>query len=441
MKQPFHGDLGNLGPCRGRCRFKVGEYVVDKGGEQGENGAMPVFEYKAVDSEQRPQAGVVDCDSLRQARQELRALGLRVLSIAETKNSAPRSFSIPLPFQPSWDHWLAGFAGELATLLSVGVPLVESMTTLKSQHKRQAETVILQLKDSVASGRSLAAAMKQHPTVFDSLSIKMVEVGESTGKLDETLRQVADFKQRSLAFKDRVLSAMLYPAIILSVSIAVSIFLMTVVVPMLLENLSDSGKELPWPTLVLQALSSFLLNYGIFLLILLIGALVGAILALRTESGRRFRDRFLLRIPLIGKMSRQQEISRVSLVIATLLRSGIKFVPAMQIAIGTSKNELLKDALISCAKQVESGKDIGSALKESSYFPPLVTQIFTVGQESGKLEEMLFRLAHDYDRQVEAVSGRLSTVIEPVLILSLSVFIGFIMFATLLPILEAGNVF
>ncbi|MEL7499547.1 MAG: type II secretion system F family protein [Planctomycetota bacterium] len=399
---------------------------------------MPVFQYQAIDRENRPHNGVIDSDSARQAREELRSLGFRVSKIVE---STPKlGLSIPIPFRPSWGHWVASFCSELATLLSVDVPLVESLMTLRQQYKRQAEAVVLRLKDEVATGQSLAAAMKHQPDVFDELCIKMVEVGENTGRLDEVLRQVADFKQRSLAFRDRVLSSLLYPAILLSVSIAVSVFLMTVVVPMLLENLKDSGQELPWPTMMLQAISGFLVSYGWVLLILLIvdGFLVA--ITLRTEWGRRLRDRVLLKIPVIGKMSRQQEIARVALIVATLLKSGIKFVQTINIAIGSSKNELLKDALRNCATQVQSGKEIGASLGDSSYFPPLVTQIFSVGQESGQLEEMLFRLSKDYDRQVESTAGRLSTIVEPVLILLLSVFIGFIMFATLMPILEAGNV-
>lgn len=404
--------------------------------------SMPVYQYTAVSEDQQRSKGVIDSDTPRQARERLRDMGLRVVSI-EQAQSQPKSTlgSLPSFIRPSWDHWVAGFTGELATLLSVGVPLMESLETLAAQYRGKPVAVVLQLKDAIASGQSLANAMKDRPQIFDVLCVKMVEVGENAGNLDEVLRQVADFKQRSMAFKDRVLSAMLYPMILLSVSIAVSVFLMTVVVPMLLENLQDSGRELPWPTLVLKAVSEFLGNYGLVLLVIVAALVTAVFIALRYHQGRRIRDQVLLKVPLLGKMSQQQEISRVALVIATLLKSGVKFVPAVQIAVGTSKNELLKESLEQCARLVESGREIGSALQESPYFPPLVTQVFTVGQESGRLEEMLFRLSHDYDQRVESLSGRLSTVIEPALILFLSFFIGFIMFATLMPILEAGNVF
>ena len=180
--------------------------------------------------------------------------------------------------------------------------------------------------------------------------------------------------------------------------------------------------------------------HGWLILAVVVASVVGFVLALRTESGNRLRDRVLLCVPVIGTMSRKQELARVSLVIATLMKSGIEFVKAIEIAIGTTRNILLVEALNDCTRQVAAGRNIGDALKKWSYFPPMVTQVFTVGQESGRLEEMLFQLSADYDSQVESISGRLSTVIEPVLILVLSAFVGFIMFATLMPILEAGNV-
>ena len=407
---------------------------------------MPVFEYKALDASRAIRQGVIDSDSPRQARQELRELGLQVTQILETgkkqqKKDGAQSIEFGSLFKRSWDHWVAGFTGELATLLSVGVPLLEALSTLISQYKGKSATIVIHLKDEVSSGRPLADAMSRQPDVFDALCLKMVEVGENTGSLGETLRQLSDFKRRSLEFKDKVMSALLYPMVILSVSVAVSIFLMTVVVPMLLENLLDTGKPLPLPTRILKGASDVLTQHGWWLGIILAAAIVGIAAGLQTEAGKRIRDKFLLRIPIIGTMSRKQELARVALVIGTLMKSGVDFVKAIDITVGTTKNLLLRDALNDCARQVESGKDIGVALSNWSYFPPLVTQVFTVGQKSGRLEEMLFRLSRDYDRQVESISGRLSTIIEPVLILILSVFIGFIMFATLMPIMETGNVF
>ena len=403
---------------------------------------MPIFLYNAIGRDQLTVEGQIESDSAPQARRMLRAQGLKVLKLRFQKQASTGTRRSILDYLPrrSWNQWLAGFSSELATLISVGIPLVDALGTLELQYRGRAKSIVLHLKDQISSGKSIADAMKLQPDVFDKLSVKMIEVGQNTGNLDEILRQVSDFKRRSHEFKDRVLSAILYPAIIFTVSMGVTVFLMTVVVPMLLENLVEAGKPLPWPTEILRMFSQLLTTYGLWMLGTGVLAMVAGFAYLKTEDGKRTRDQLMLRVPLLGNMGRQQEISRISLVVATLMRSGVDFLESIEIAKGTTKNVLLMAALEDCATQVKAGKDIGKALKSSSYFPPLVIQVFSVGQQSGRLEEMLFQLSADYDRQVESTSRRLATVIEPILILFLSVVIGFIMFATLMPMMEAGNV-
>ena len=403
---------------------------------------MPIFLYNAIGRDQLTVEGQIESDSAPQARRMLRAQGLKVLKLTfqqQASSGTGRSVWDYLP-RRSWNQWLAGFSSELATLVSVGIPLVDALGTLELQYSGKAKSIVLHLKDQISSGKSIAEAMKLQSDVFDKLSIKMIEVGQNTGNLDEILRQVSEFKRRSHEFKDRVLSAILYPAIIFTVSMGVTIFLMTFVVPMLLENLVEAGKALPWPTQILQMFSQLLTTYGLWMLGAGLLAAISGFVYLKTEDGKRFRDQSMLKIPLLGEMGRKQEISRVSLVVATLMRSGVDFLESIEITKGTTKNVLLMAALEDCATEVKAGKDIGRALKSSPYFPPLVTQVFSVGQQSGMLEEMLFQLSADYDRQVESTSRRLATVIEPILILFLSVVIGFIMFATLMPMMEAGNV-
>ncbi len=400
---------------------------------------MPVFAYIAKDSADLTINGTIAGDSPRQARELLRNQGLRIVKIEESRSSMRgRGFRLPFFGRKPKDH-VGNFTGELSTLLAVGVPLIEALTTLSSQYSDRFKPVIEHLKDKVASGKSLADAMASQDHVFDRLSVKMVEVGENTGNLESVLRQLSGFKLQSSQFKDRVLTALLYPLIILAVSIAVTIFIMSVIVPMLLENLLAAGKPLPWPTRVLKFVSDTLLNHGWWISIVAVTGIVCSYLFLQTDRGSRFRYRAIMKIPILGPMSRKQEISRVSLIIATLMKSGVEFIEAVRIASGTSDNPLLQDALTECVESVSSGREIGASL-DGSFFPPMVVQVYTIGQQSGQLDSMLLRLAEDFDRQVESVAARLSTTIEPVLILILSVFVGFILFATLLPILEAGNV-
>ncbi len=433
---------------------------------------MAVFSYQAADENNRVTQGTIHGESPAIARRMLRERGLHILSIeavsqtptnadlqrigmeasglsdvdAGSTESKPQRISIRSP-AVSWP-WrrkhsqatIANFLSELATLLTVGVPLIEALDTLISQSPKRLATRLMQIRDVIESGVTLRDAMAQHPDLFDELSLSLVEVGENTGHLDESLRCLADFKRRSVEFKDRVGNALLYPVIILVMAIGVSIFLMTVVVPSLLENLADLGKELPWPTRVLKSLSDGLLTHGWWLAIIGLAGLLGLGWGLRTQTGRRIRDEIVFRLPLIGMLSRKQEISKVSLVVATLISSGLDLLKALEIASRTSHNTLLREALEIIAERIRSGKELGEAMQRIKYFPPLVSQVFSVGQKSGRLEEMLFQLSSDYDKQVTTLSNRLAVVVEPLLIVVLSIIVGFILFATLLPILEAGNV-
>jgi type II secretory pathway component PulF len=232
----------------------------------------------------------------------------------------------------------------------------------------------------------------------------------------------------------------MYPGVILVMSVGVSLFLMNFVVPTLLENLADMGKELPWPTKVLKFISDVIVSYGHYMLMFAIAAMFGVVLFLATKTGRRIRDQVVLKLPLVGNMSRKQEISRVCFVVSTLLSSGLDLIRALDIAKRTSKNVLLQESLGLISERVRSGKELQQAMERLSYFPPLVAQVFSVGQKSGKLDELLLQLAEDYDKQVSTLSNRLAVIVEPVLIVILSVIVGFILFATMLPILEAGNV-
>ena len=400
---------------------------------------MPVFTYTVVDAANELVRGTIDGDSPRQARDQLREQGYKIVSINAVNDDSKSSF---------WQFLGRGqestqvgiFTGELSTLMAVGVPLLDCLTTLSKQHKNAFQKVILLLKDQVSAGKPLAAAMAEQPRVFDNLCVKMVEVGENAGNLDTVLRQLSDFKRKSADIKDRVLSALLYPMIIFAVSVGVAIFLMTVVIPMLLQNLTEMGRALPWPTRVLKFLSDILVQHGWWIALLVGIAAIFLFRLLKTKWGLRQYYGLLLKTPLVGDMLRKQEISRVSLIVATLLKSGVEFVEALQIGRGTSKNPFLQDALDECEASIRSGRDIGAAMASSSFFPPMVVQIYSIGQSSGQLDNMLLRLSDDFESQVDTVSNRLSAIIEPVLILILSVFVGFILFATLLPILEAGNV-
>jgi len=328
----------------------------------------------------------------------------------------------------------------LATLLSTGIGLVDSLDTITLQYRGRLQMSLRAVREQVAGGQSLSEALQADPEFYDDLTVQMVRVGENAGTLDIVLDRLADFRDRSLQFKDRVTTALLYPAIILSLAVTVSIFLMTVVLPMLLENLVASGRPLPWPTVILKGLSDLLTTQGWWLALLgLCGALL-LMVGVNTAWGKRRWHALLFTLPILGPLAKKQEIARTAIVISTLMENGIVFVDAVETASRAAKNVLLKDALEAIRLQVHSGRDIGEALVAAKIFPPLVIQIFSVGQQTGELERMLQRLANGYEAQVASATTRLTAAIEPVLIVILAVLVGFILFATILPILEAGNV-
>lgn len=400
---------------------------------------MAVFSYQAIDARARVIRGSLPGDSLRDARDRLRARGLIVESIAERKQSAQAKWN-PLARASRHSAKLAMTVRDLSTLLSTGIGLVEALGTVTEQHRGAFQLSLIALRDQVAGGTSLSDAMQANPAIFDELTVHMVRVGENAGNLDAVLDQLADFRERYLLFKDRITTALIYPAIVITMAVSVSAFLMTVVLPMLLENLIDSGRPLPFPTRVLKALSDLAVVHGLWLLLLTTGA-VGALVALsRIRRGKRVWHRIVFMLPVLGNLAKKQEIARVALIVSTLMKNGIVFVEAAQIAGRATKNLLLKEALDAMRDRVQSGREIGDALAVSGIFPPLVIQIFSVGQQTGSLEEMLDRLSVGYERQVANATSRLTAALEPILIVFLAIVVGFILFATILPILEAGNV-
>ncbi len=400
---------------------------------------MSVYEYRAADGSGQVLSGLLTADNPRSARDRLRADGLRVHALSE-QQAARQSGSL------AWASWGGGAvrwaeaAHELAILLSGGVPLLTALDTVAAQSAPAFRRTLLAVRDQVAAGTSLAQALAQHPHVFDDLSVRLVEVGENVGNLDEALDRLSTFKRRWHGLRDQVTSALIYPVFVLTFGAAATLFLMTYVMPPLLENLRETLDRLPWPTMVVKTGSDLLLEHGLFVILGMSGSAIVIGAVLRSPPGRRFVDRRLLKLPLFGPLATKQSLSRVCLILSTLLESGLPLADALDLAARSVGNRILREALEDCREALTAGRDLARSLSETGVIPPLAVQIFAVGQESGKLEELLARLADDYDRQVQAATGRLAAVLEPVLILILAAMIGFVLLAIVLPILEAGNV-
>lgn len=400
---------------------------------------MAVFSYTGIDRNESTVRGTVAADTPRQARDQLRGQGVRVWKLSEAKGARTRAWSSRWTLRTYQSQW-ATAVHELSMMLHVGIPILDALGTIAEQHRGAFHAAVLEVRDRVAAGSSLADSLRARPDLFDAASIQMVEVGENSGTLDTVLQQLAEFKRRQLALRDSVTTALVYPMFLVCFGTAAALFLMTSVLPPLLDTLQETVRTLPWPTRVAKSISDVLLSYGWLIALASIGLIVLLAWLMRTKRGKTLWHRTLLNLPILGPIAVKQGVSRIAMIIGTLTRSGVELTRAVELAERSIGNVVLEDALHQCGLRMAAGGDVAEALEKSGAFPPLAVRVFSVGQESGKLDEMLFRLADDYDAQVATASARLTALLEPALILVLAAFVGFLMLATILPILEAGNV-
>jgi type II secretory pathway component PulF len=402
---------------------------------------MPVYAYTACPAGHATGSlvrGTIVADSPRAARDQLRQQGMSIRDVSEQTTARTGLRERYLIGRQAAK--VTGLLQEMATLLAAGIPLLDALDTITRQHTGRFRESILLLRDHVAAGGSLADAMALQPMLFGELARNIVEVGENAGTLDTALQRLVEFRRKTAGLRNRVASALMYPSIVLAAGLGVSVFLMTYVVPNLLGVLEDSGKDLPLATWVVKGISDVLRSWW-WAILAGLGAVAAAVASvLRSEKGGMAWHRSQLRLPLLGDLIRKQAIARMSMVMAVLLKSDLPFVRTVRIAQRTVNNRVLRDALVTCENAVVAGRDISVALEHTGAFPPLVIQVFAVGQASGRLEEMLEDLASDYDTQVEIATNRLTTLLEPLMMILLAIVVGFIAFATILPILEAGDV-
>ena len=400
---------------------------------------MPVFRYLGVGRDASVVRGTISADTPRQARDQLRGQGLQVRRLAPCSPRTERGWSFAVTRSSRQTQWATAIH-ELSMLLHAGIPMLDALDTLTESSRGSFRAAILAVRDRVAAGSSLAAALAERPDLFDAASVQMVEVGENSGSLEAVLAQLAEFKRRQLGLRDAVTTALIYPLFLLCFGTAAALFLMTSVLPPLLENLAETVAVLPWPTRVAKSISDTLLAHGWVLAIAVCGAIAIAIPVIRSPRGKAVWHRWLLRLPILGSLAVKQGVSRMAMIIATLTRSGVELTRAVELAEKSTSNVVFRGALAECRERISAGEEVAEALQRSGVFPPLAIRVFSVGQDSGKLDEMLFRLASDYDEQVETASKRLTSLLEPILILVLAALVGFLLLATILPILEAGNV-
>ncbi len=407
---------------------------------------MPIFEYRALTTAGQAKKGIIDADTPRLAREKLRVDRVHVTEMWEVGDkkvkSAPSGrkalsldFTVMQPRVKTRD--LATFTRQFSTLLKSGIQLADALKALVEQcSDRNMEQVLRIVKEEITSGNNLAEALAKHPRYFSDLYVNMVKAGEASGNLDVVLTRIADYLQKQANLKGKVISAITYPAIMVTVGIAVVIFLMSFVVPQITHVLTERGQPLPFVTEVLVQFSTFMKN---FWWVLLIGAaalffLLKAMLA--TEAGRLRFDTFLLRMPLFGSLFSKQAISRFTMTFSTLLKSGLPALDALKIVSLVVNNARLTQVINDIHARIIEGTDIATPIKRSRIFPPMIGYMVAVGEQSGQLEEVLDRISESYEVELDFAIQRLTAMIEPIIIILLAVVVGFIIAAVLVPLLD-----
>ncbi|MFN3244878.1 MAG: type II secretion system inner membrane protein GspF [Planctomycetota bacterium] len=403
---------------------------------------MPIFEYKAIDSDNRVKKGIIDADTPRDARLKLKRDALFVTDIKESRGKKKAAVSIkgvtgvdsPNKYRT---EQIAAVTRQMASLLQAGIPLAEALRMIIEQAPdKKVESVFRDIREKVTQGMPLGDAVLQHPAYFTELYSNMVRAGESSGALDQVLVRLAQFLQAQTRLKNKVGAAMIYPMIMMIVGVIVVAILMTAVVPRVTQLIKGRGQDLPLPTQILVACSEFLVNYWLLVMVGALCLVIAFQMFVNSDKGRLAWDNFKLKLPVFGDLARKQAMARFSITLATLLRSGVPALQAISITKNVLDNKVLQNALQNVHDRVVEGTDIATPMKMSGAFPPTISYMVGVGEQAGNLEEMLERISATYDEEVDLATSKLTSILEPIIIVLLAAVVAGIVIAIVLPLLQ-----
>ncbi|MBU4375982.1 MAG: type II secretion system F family protein [Candidatus Omnitrophica bacterium] len=403
---------------------------------------MPKFTYVAKKGPKEEVKGVIEAENKNAALHRLTTMGYFPISIEQEDINRPTSFVGTIPgFKRVNIHDLSIFTRQLADLLEAGLPLVKSLTVLEKQtENRYLKSVIADLRNFVQDGNTLSASLKRHPKVFPEIYVSMVRSGEVGGSMENVLMRIAEFQESQEELTSKVKSAMVYPALMASVGVVTILVLITFVIPRIVTMFKDLNQSLPTPTVILLNISNFIRDFWFILL----GAILLAYLAFKRlaaiHDGKMAMDRFKLGVPVLGQLILKTEIARFTKTLATLLSNGVPILDALGVVMNIMENEILKEDIKIAQKEVREGSALAVGLAKGAYFPVFVNNMISVGEESGAVEKALFKVASAYEREVDRAVKTMTSLLEPLMILTLGLIIGFIVIAMLLPIFEISFV-
>ena len=400
---------------------------------------MPVYVWKG-----RSLAGEAQAGELEGARPEEVLEILRKRRILVT-SMRPKSAGMALPKFGGGPGIstkdLAIFTRQFATMISAGLPLVQCLDILAKQASKPSfGRVIGEVTREVESGSTLSDALGRHKNVFDDLFRNMVAAGEAGGVLDEILMRLATYIEKADALKRKIQSAMVYPAVVLTVALGATVFMLIFIIPTFAKMFTDFGGELPLPTKIVLGMSSFLQKFWWALLLGGAGAMVGFQRYYKTEAGRRNVDQTMLRLPVLGDVLLKGAVARFTRTLGTLIASGVPILSGLEITARTAGNKVISEAIMTARASIREGETVSAPLKTSGVFPPMVVQMISVGEQTGALDEMLTKIAVFYEAEVDTAVDTLTSIIEPVMIVVMGGIVGGMVVAMYLPMFKLISV-
>ena len=402
---------------------------------------MPRFNYTAISVDGKKVKGTVTSESPYAARKQLRSKGMHPSSVREFTSQEERKAAFLSLVKKGGKKQILDFTQQMATLLSSGIKLTESLSVLTLQVSNEKfKNAVIDIRDRVVGGESFADALGDYPDYFDVIYVSMVRGGEVTGSLGNSLSTIAAFMEKRQRVASKVTTAMIYPIILLIACFIVIIVLTTVVIPKIAIQIARTGQELPWITQRLMDISYILTSWWL-IVVLAVLFLTGWGLKrfLRTKRGSLLRDKFLLSLPIFGPITKQRVVSRFASTLSTLLGSGLSMAESLRVVAEVTGNMIMNSAVRQARERILAGADIATPLRDSGVISPAIAHMVSVGEKSGELETMLKNISDNLEASTDLVIDRLSAALEPMIIIFMALVVGVIAYATILPIIEVSS--
>jgi general secretion pathway protein F len=403
----------------------------------------PIFEYDALSMDGKSRRGLVEAENSKAARLKLKKQGLTVTGINEKNAAKPGAAAGGVPFLSGRvsQQDVAMMTRQLASLIKANIPLVEALNALVEQMEKPTLKVILaQVRQDVNEGSSLAKALVKHPKAFDNIFVNMVEAGESSGTLGLVMLRLAELKEAQMRLRGKVISGMTYPVLMMGIAGILLIAIFAFVIPQLAKVFESMNKPIPPMTKMLMNTSDFVINYWYILLAATIIGISTFRSYIKSAVGKPKWDAFKLRAPLFGPLIRLIAMTRFSGTMATLLGSGVPILSAMAISKNLVESVPIANAIQNARENITEGQSIADPLKKSGEFPPMVIHMITIGEKTGELPDMLSNVAEVIEEQVNARIERMTSLLEPMMIIFMGIIVGFIVIAIFVPLLDMSDI-